>query len=973
MSIDDAYVQDTAPGHGRRAPRARLASDLPAIDLSGNWRFHLVDSIAQSTDGFEREGFDDSAWSELPVPSNWQMHGHGKPAYTNQIYPFPLDPPRVPEGNPTGEYRHVFTVPEGFPADRAVLRFEGVDSCFAVWLNGVLLGDGKGSRLPTEFDIADVLRPGENLLCVRVHQWSAGSYLEDQDMWWLSGIFRPVSVIVRGIEDVFVHADYDPETGRGLLSIDTDPSARLFIPELGLFGLDPAGPHDIESVTPWSDEQPRLYDAELVAADERISLRIGFRRVEVVDGVLKANGYPIKFHGVNRHEWHPVTGRTLTRETMLQDVLLMKRNNINAVRTSHYPPSAEFLDLCDEYGLWVIDECDLETHGFVFAQWRGNPSDDPMWLDAYLDRARRTVERDKNHPSIIIWSLGNEAGTGQNLAAMAEWIRGRDSSRLIHYEGDHEECSYTDLYSKMYVHFDEMELLGLRAEPVVANPEHDRHRRNLPFILCEFAHAMGTGPGGLREYQDFYDKYERFAGGFVWELVEHGIARTDADGRAWYAYGGDYGEEVHDDHYVADALVSPDRTPSPGMLDYKKTGEPVRVTLDPAERSVRIRNTHHTKDTGYLAWTWALEVDGEAVGDGDLDAPSIRPGDESVVELPAKLGLLLAEAGPGECWVTVTASLAEDCEWAPAGHEVTWDQADFTSADAASPEAAPRAAATTSPRTGDSSLVLGPGRFDRATGRLLQLEGLELAGPRLDVWRAPIDNDMRIGTGFQTPPIKGWLAAGLDRMQHRTLAVEPDETGLTVRARLAPAGLDLGLETEYRWSVTDETLWLHVTVTPVGPWDCPLPRLGVSLTLPGDDAEVEWYGLGPGESYRDTGLASRVGRYRASLDELQTTLIYPQENGNRGKVRRATVIRPDGTGLRITGAPTFELTARPWSTKTLEAAQHMNDLRPDGRIHLHLDHAHHGIGSAACGPDVPEQYTLAAGRAAFTLGFTACN
>ena len=497
-----------------------------------------------------------------------------------------------------------------------MLRFEGVDSCFAVWLNGVRLGDGQGSRLPTEFDVSGTLRPGRNVLAVRVHQWSAGSYLEDQDMWWLSGIFRPVRIVARGLEDFFVHADFDPGSGRGTLSVQTTVSgfpARLTVPELGLADADPASPHVIEDVEPWSDERPRLYAGEIAAGDERVAVSIGFRRVLVVDGVLTVNGVPVLLRGVNRHEWDPRTGRTLSPETMLADVLAMKRHNINAVRTSHYPPDPRFLDLCDAYGLWVIDECDLETHGFVFEDWRGNPSDDPAWREAYLDRAARMVERDKNHPCVIAWSLGNEAGTGENLAAMAAWIRARDGSRLIHYEGDHENCSYADVYSRMYVGYPELAALGHRQEPRTADPRHDAHRRGLPFLLCEYAHAMGNGPGGLREYGELFEAHPRLAGGFVWEWIDHGIARTAADGTPYcpyYANGGDFGEEVHDGNFVIDGLVFPDRTPSPGLLEYKKVAEPVRIEVDPRARTISVRNLHHTRDTGYLGWQWVLEEDG---------------------------------------------------------------------------------------------------------------------------------------------------------------------------------------------------------------------------------------------------------------------------------------------------------------------------------------------------------------------------
>ena len=970
--MDHAYVQDHSPGRGRLRPRSAFTSDTAAIDLNGPWRFRLANGLHDLTGGFEKPEFDDTAWDHLAVPSCWQMEGipgaprYGAPAYTNIVYPLPVEPPFVPDENPTGEYRRVFDVDETFPIERAVLRFEGVDSCFAVWLNGTRLGDGKGSRLPTEFDVSASLRPGTNVVAVRVHQWSAGSYLEDQDMWWLSGIFRSVRIIARGLEDFFVHADFDSARGLGILSVDASTPARLSIPELGLTDADPAGPHVFPDVTPWSDEHPRLYAGELSTGSEHIPLRIGFRRISVDGGVLKANGKPLLLRGVNRHEWHPETGRTLTPETMLADVMLMKQHNINAVRTSHYPPDHRFLDLCDTHGLWVIDECDLETHGFSLLGWRGNPSDDPSWRDSYLDRATRMVERDKNHPCVFAWSLGNEAGTGQNLAAMAAWVRERDPDRLLHYEGDHENGSYADLYSKMYIDYDELAAIGRRQEPLTADPAHDAHRRELPFIICEYAHAMGNGPGGLREYQDLFEMYPRLAGGFVWEWIDHGITQLTPDGRPYYAYGGDFGETVHDANFVADGLVFPDRTPSPGLLDYKKVVEPVRITIDPDSRTIAIDNRHHTRDTTYLRWTWSLEVDGEIAGGDDLSVPAVPAGSAIQIGLPDKLDSLITQTNAGERWLTVTAVLDADELWATAGHEIAWTQAQLPAPAAGAAPPAPSPAPLVQSST---TFSLGTAQFDRRTGILRRLGDLELDGPRLDVWRAPIDNDLR---AFGPPLITAWRAAGVNRMRHRILDIEPSDTELVVRTRVAADGADFGLLTDYRWQSEADRLLLTVTVIPQGTWTCPLPRLGVALTFPGTEANVEWFGLGPGESYRDTGYAARVGRHRLTLAQMQTPYVYPQENGNRRQVRRARITRPDGSGLILTGAPYFDLTAKPWGTAALEAARHTSDLVPDGRIHVNLDAAHQGIGSAACGPVLSPVHTLAVVPTSLAIGIALC-
>ncbi|MER6584042.1 glycoside hydrolase family 2 TIM barrel-domain containing protein, partial [Nonomuraea sp. NPDC001023] len=429
---------------------------------------------------------------------------------------------------------------------------------------------------------------------VRVHQWSAASYLEDQDMWWLPGIFRGVT-LTTSAADVFVHAAHD-----GRLSFEA-AEGLLSIPELGVRDLEPGVEITVEA-EPWTAETPRLYEAVLTTPHETVRLRVGFRTVSVEDGVLLANGRPLLLKGVNRHEFHPDHGRAVPYETMREDVLLMKRHNVNAVRTSHYPPHPDFLDLCDELGLWVVDECDLETHGFGQVGWRRNPTDDPRWADALLDRMRRMVERDKNHPSVIMWSLGNEAGVGRNLAVMAAWTRERDPSRPLHYEGDW-SCAHTDVYSRMYATHAEVEAIGRGEEDPLDDPALDARRRAMPFLQCEYAHAMGNGPGGLAEYQELFERFPRLAGGFVWEWIDHGLTHP----RHEYAYGGDHGESVHDGNFVIDGLVFPDRTPSPGLLDLKKVFEPVRFAF--GDGVVRVVNRHDFRDLAHLDFEAVVEDD----------------------------------------------------------------------------------------------------------------------------------------------------------------------------------------------------------------------------------------------------------------------------------------------------------------------------------------------------------------------------
>jgi beta-galactosidase len=968
------YYEQPSPGSGTLPARAwYAASDAARLSLNGTWDFRLSPTAEGADTAFTAENADLTAgdWHSVTVPGHWVLQGHGAPAYTNVSYPFPVDPPRVPTENPTGDHRHVFDLPADWPAGGdTVLRFDGVESCARVWLNGRELGTFQGSRLPHEFAVGHLLRPAGNVLAVRVHQWSAGSYLEDQDMWWLPGIFRDVTLLHRPEQaptDFFTHAGYDHTTGEGILRVECDRAGTVTVPELGI--EVPTGEEVRVPVEPWSAEHPRLYAGELTTAGERIPLRVGFRTVGVRDGLFKANGRRILFRGVNRHEFHPESGRAVDEATMRADIELMKRHNINAVRTSHYPPHPAFLDLCDELGLWVIDEADLETHGFCyFPDWRGNPVADDRFVPALVDRARRMVERDKNHPSVVIWSLGNECGAGHGLSAMASWIRERDPSRAVHYEND---STYrdSDFFSRMYASHEEVERIGQRAEEPLADPELEAHRASLPFLLCEYAHAMGNGPGGLSEYQRLFETYERCQGGFVWEWIDHGLPKRTADGRPYFGYGGDFGEELHDGNFVCDGLLFPDRTPSPGLIEYKKVIEPVRITGDSAAGAITVSNGHDFLGLAHLSFAWRYEVEGESIASGALTVPELGPGASADVPLPAAPDT----AAAGEGFWTVTAVLAADTAWAPAGHEVAWGQ--FP--DAARPRTTPSAGASAAAaRREGTTVALGPAVFDAASGELRSLSGLTLhQGPRLDVWRAPTDNDEGMEWVEQTRLAKRWRDLGLDRMRHRVDAVELAGDGtFTVRTRVAPAAAEVALATVYRWSAgEDGELRLEVEVTPQGEWQVPLPRLGLRLGLPAGLGLARWYGGGPGEAYPDTRAAARIGRWEATVDALHTPYVRPQENGARADVRWAELRELPGTGsgtagLRLTaGEQPLYFTARRWSTQELEAATHTPDLTPGDTVWVHLDAGQHGIGSQSCGPGPLPRYHLTPGPTAFSV------
>ncbi|MHA7191920.1 glycoside hydrolase family 2 TIM barrel-domain containing protein [Arthrobacter sp. MDT2-16] len=936
---------------GRLPARASTRSNAPEILLDGPWSFRYSPSPETPTDFVTGEGVAD--WDQIQVPSHWQLRGHGAPIYTNQKYPFPVNPPHVPDDNPTGDYVHVIDVPESWMSGRAVLRFDGVDSFGQLWVNGEYIGSTSGSRLTNEFDVTRALVPGaSNIIAVRVLQWSSNSYLEDQDMWWLSGIFRPVTLELRPagcINDHRIEADFDAATGTGYLLVESDVSARLRIPDLGIdtaTGVRTTVP----SVTPWSAENPHLYPGTVETESETIDIRVGFRRVEVVDGILQVNGRRIVFRGVNRHEFDPDNGRALDRATMLADVLLMKRHNVNAVRTSHYPPHPHFLDLCDEYGLWVIDECDFETHGFVLDDWGGgmgdNPVDDPRWNAALVERMRRTVLRDRNHPSIILWSLGNECGPGSNIPAMAEEARRLDPTRLIHYERDW-TSAHADIYSRMYLTHEEVDVLGRREEAALDDPALDARRRNQPFILSEYAHAMGNGPGGLTEYAQLFNRHERCQGGFVWEWIDHGLRTRNAEGHEYFGYGGDFGEELHDRNFVADGLIFPDRRPSAGLHEFKHAFQPLEFDLQAQDGKLSITNRQDHGGTDHFHLTWTVEGIKGIAAAGELKMPNLAPGSTAALTVPHPT------ADDDDLWLTVRAALAEDCRWAHAGHEVATGQWRLTRS---SVKARGDALPSRNP-------FIGPGRFD-GRGRLIELGGMPLVPPHLDLWRAPIDND----NGWWGPAtLPDWRAHGLDRMQDRVEDLVWGDNSLVVTVRTAAAASDLAVRSVWTWTADTDGLSLELTTTPVGDWSVALPRLGIRCGLPASVDAVSWFGRGPGETYADSFRSQLIGSYQASVDDLQSPYVMPQENGNRSEVRRLTLVRGAQPVLTVVGAPDFSFTARRWTSEQLDAATHPTDLIAGDKVWLNLDLEQYGLGSASCGPGVLPQYLPRQGTKTFRL------
>jgi beta-galactosidase/beta-glucuronidase len=760
--------------------------------LNGTWKFAYAPNPASAPTGFFAPAFDTSKWDDIAVPGNWQLQGYDKPIYTNVQYPFPIDDAlSVPvDDNPTGSYRRTFSVPEAWKGMQIFLTFEGVDSAMYVWVNGRLVGYSTDNHLPAEFNVTSFLQPGENSLSVQVYRWSSGAYMEDQDYFRLSGIYRNVylwAAPVCHLRDFHVETVLDRSYTSAELKVKafvrnfaTQPSGDLTL-EAQLYSPagDPvfsapvtagfecaAGEERVldlsEPVTApvlWNPEAPALYTLLLTLKDgqgktlEIERCRVGFRSVESKDGEILLNGTPILFQGVNRHEHDSYTGHTLTIESMIQDILLMKQHNLNAVRTCHYPDAPEWYDLCDEYGIMLIDEANIETHGV----W-GRITNDPVWKDAFIDRVSRMVMRDRNHASIVIWSLGNESGYGPNHDAAAAWIRANDLTRLIHYEGAF-DAPVVDVVSVMYPKVSKL-------EEYAQVPGETR-----PFVMCEYAHSMGNSPANLREYWDVIRKYKRLCGGFVWDWVDQGLTKVSPDGEEYYAYGGDFGDYPNDNSFCINGMIWPDRTIHPSLIEYKKVLEPVVVeAVDLLKGQFTVTNRYFFSSLRGLGIHWTLRADGKELQSGKLASIDTAPGGTTAIQVPFQV----PTAAPAtDYWLELHFTLAKDARWAKAGHEVAWAQ--FQLPLTVSTATAPVAPVSPSIQMNESpEAVTVSGKnfkltLDKASGRIASLTfaGQELltAGPVLNLWRAPTENDANTW-GEQLAAIR-WREAGIDRLRER--------------------------------------------------------------------------------------------------------------------------------------------------------------------------------------------------------------
>jgi beta-galactosidase len=857
--------------------------------LNGSWRFHVDPNPASAVQGFEQPSFDDSGWDDIPVPANWQLQGdiargnyrYDKPMYTNVQYPFPIDRlPGVPlDDNPTGHYRRTFIVPAEWAGRRLFLTFDGVDSAFYVWLNGQMLGFSKDSRLPAEFDITDFVQPGENLLALRVFRWSDGSYVEDQDFWRLSGIFRDVTIwsaptlhirdfaVVTELESDYRDAtlrlrgeirNYSGASQAGqVLAQLLDPSGQpLFAqPLTAAATVDPDGATTVSLAAPvsnpakWSAEHPTLYTLLLSLHDENGDLlevescRVGFRSVEIRDGLLLINGKRVLIKGVNRHEHDPETGHTVSEASMIEDIRLMKQHNINAVRTAHYPNHPRWYELCDEYGLYLMDEANIESHGV----W-DRLTKDPTWADAFLDRVSRMVERDKNHPSIIAWSLGNESGYGPNHAACSDWVRANDPTRPVHYHPA-EDAPTIDILGPMYPSV--QKIIDMAQVP----------GETRPVIMCEYAHAMGNSNGNLVEYWQAVDDYPRLQGGFIWDWVDQGLRRvSDGDigeeGTEWWAYGGDFGDTPNDNNFCCNGLIQADRTPHPGLIEYKKVLEPVRVTpIDLAAGRFAVQNRYHFSDLSHLSLAWDVEAEGLQVASGKLQVVS------DDLQLATDNWSLLT----GEAFLNLHFVLNQNTSWADAGHEVAWAQFALpVSGEKAVTPVASRGALSLL-TSGPRSVVEGKGfvvAFDHNSGRIdeWKVGGRDLlsAGPRLNLWRAPTDNDANTW-GDQRAAMR-WREVGLDQLEEHIDGAETVHSSAeSVQFRVR----------------SHSTATIDPNAAAAGRWQETLTQLGQFLKYLLDPQQMQNLSHSLGYNYVDLAGADQHAKADALIETLEADWRIP--------------------------------------------------------------------------------------------------
>jgi beta-galactosidase len=1029
-----------------------------SICLDGTWKFRWTPVPDERIVEFYQTDFNDKDWVGFPVPANWEVNGYGTPIYVSAGYPFKIDPPRVmgepkvdyttyKERNPVGQYRRSFQLPADWEArGQTFLRFEGVMSAFYVWINGERVGYSQGSMEPSEFNITNYLHAGENQIALEVYRYSDGSYLEDQDFWRFGGIHRSIHLLhtpdirIRdyAVRTLPVSTDYqdfilqiDPQfsvyrgmTGKGttLQGVLKDASGREIATLKGdvedILDLEhkagrmnewypQRGPRKlgrmsatIKSPKRWTAETPYLYKLHLTLLTaegeviEQVEQSVGFRSVEIRNGQLLVNGAPVRFRGVNRHEHDPRTARVMSEERMLQDILLMKQANINAVRTSHYPNVSRWYELCDSLGLYVMDEADIEEHGL-----RGTLASTPDWHAAFLDRAVRMAERDKNHPSIVMWSMGNESGYGSNFAAISAWLHDFDPTRPVHYEGaqgagGEPDPKTVDVISRFYTRVKQEYLNpGIAEGEDKERAENARWERlleiaertndNRPVMTSEYAHSMGNALGNFKEYWDEIYSNPRMLGGFIWDWVDQGIYKTLPDGRIMVAYGGDFGDKPNLKAFCFNGLLMSDRETTPKYWEVKKVYSPVELRVESG--GLRVTNRNHHTDLSQYRCLWTLSIDGKQKDQGEITLPEVAPGESEMIPLPVSIAGKKASAkATSDLRFTISFILKRDALWAKAGHEVAWEQ--FCIQEGALLSSKLENRGRLKVRADEEHLSISGSGFSiqwekNATGSLTSLtyHGKEMLAhpadfplqPVTQAFRAPTDNDKSFGN---------WLAKdwSLHQMDNPHISLDSfkhevrEDGAVIVRVQTRNRYKEGMIVTKFLYTIlSDGTIDLKTTFQPQGILP-ELPRLGIAFCLSSDYNTFIWQGRGPQDNYPDRKTSAAVGLWKRSVADQYVHYPRPQDSGNKEEVRRLMLTDRHGKGIRVDAVEdVFSASALHYTAQNLYKETHDCNLKPRPEVILSLDAAVLGLGNSSCGPGVLKKYAI--DKKEHTLHIRICN
>ncbi len=998
--------------YGRLPSRSTFAHNNTLV-LNGTWRFkRYANPLEVDSDWFDPD-LDDRSWLEMKVPSLWtrqETPGEDLPIYTNVRMPFSEEPPYAPKLNPTGVYRRFFKLPKTWEKKRVVIYLGGVENCFYLHCNGQEVGFAKDCRLPSEFDLSGYIQAGDNQLSIKVLRFSDSSYIEDQDQWWHAGIHRDIYLYATEclyIRDVFAKPNLDVESGRGEIELDIrlggrprealnhSIEAELIKPNgKSVFSSPLSATVDrshyyptvgrgarlnlqkqFASAVPWSAESPQLYKLKLYLKDpnERLiqeaGIKLGFRDIEIRDRQLLINGQAVLFRGVNRHDHSEITGKVISEQLMRLDLETMKRHNINAVRTSHYPNDPKFLALCDEYGLYVVDECNLEAHHHYAQLGR-----DSAWSDAFLSRVTRMIERDKNHPSVVMWSMGNETGFGPNHAAMAAWTRAFDPSRPIHNENAINEQGVGRAWDQNHQGTDVVCPMYPTVQNIIDFAVKSQDSR--PLIMCEYAHAMGNSCGNLKEYWDAIETHRGLQGGFVWEWLDHGLTET-IQGIPYWAYGGDYGEEVHDLNFVCDGMCWPDRTPHTSLLEYKKVIQPVKVTLVAASLSTgsqsagakfRITNKDFFTSLSQYRITWSLHMNGEQVLKGRIPKLNTQPQASETVAVRYPEQTL---AQGDELSILFEFRLRRDRSWADADHLVAWDQLLLAKK---KPSKTQPVRFVTKQINDEVYLQLGSDKILFSNEGISSWDATGKAvisqGPRLNIWRAPLDNDGIKGRPNQDrKPLGKWLAAGLDNLEYEYDPIHITDSKILTRTVARCLAGSIEMTSIYRVTKKNDLLVNHQFLIEDSLPD--LPRIGIRMIADASLQDLSWYGLGPHETYIDRKSSGRMLVHKSTVADQYVPYILPQDHGNLSDVRWFQ-LSDDAGQLLITCESTCEVSASAYPHEVLTPAYHTYELSPTDEVYICMDAKQRGVGGASCGPDTLPEYRVSPGRYELTyrLGVT---